>query len=331
MNSTPRHEITLKKLVYTMPGVDAVTVRRDVPYRATETGALGMDIYYPPDAGSEVVGRVLSDQPGATSATLPAVIFAIGFSDVGARTTLGCIVKEMESYIGWARLVAASGMVAITYENREPVADLHAVLQHVREHGAALGIDSRRIGVMGFSGNGPATLSTLMTGNLPRVACAVLCYAYLLDLDGFTGVAEAQTQWRFANPCAGISVDDLPHDLPLFIARAGQDQFAGLNDALDRFVAKALARNLPVTFVNHATGQHAFDVLDDSATTRDVIRQILSFMRFHLLESPRLGLEAVRCRPCSCWRQSSRAICRPGVRRPWIPWTRSRRSDRLTH
>ena len=29
-----RHPITLKKVRYTMPGVDAVTVRRDVAYKA---------------------------------------------------------------------------------------------------------------------------------------------------------------------------------------------------------------------------------------------------------------------------------------------------------
>jgi acetyl esterase/lipase len=194
---------------------------------------------------------------------------------------LGCAIKEMEWYIGWARLVAASGMVAVTYENRDPVEDLRAVLRHVRENGAALGIDARRIGVIGFSGNGPATLAALMDDR--ALKCGALCCPFTLDLDGATGVADAQAQWRFANPCTGRTVDDLPHDLPLFIARAGQDQFAGLNDAIDRFVAKALARNLPITLVNHATGPHAFDTADDSETTREIIRSILGFLRHHLL------------------------------------------------
>jgi hypothetical protein len=38
-------------------------------------------------------------------------------------------------------------MVAIAYTNREPVADLEALLQHVRDTAAALGVDGRRIGV----------------------------------------------------------------------------------------------------------------------------------------------------------------------------------------
>jgi dienelactone hydrolase len=283
MSDTPRHEVTLRKLVYAMPGADAVTVRRDLPYRTTEAGPLGIDLYYP----SSEVGRVLSDPPGAQSAgskrlrpTYPVVVFATGFSDAGARKMLGCPSKDMESYIGWARLVAASGMVAVTYENREPMEDLRAVLQHTRDNSVALGLDAQRIGLMGFSGNGPVTLSALMEDR--ALTCGVLCYPFTLDLDGATGVADAQAQWRFVNPCAGKTVDDLPQDLPLFIVRAGKDQFAGLNDALDRFVAKALARNLPLTVVNHATGPHAFDTADDSETARDIMRSILGFLRLHL-------------------------------------------------
>jgi hypothetical protein len=103
-----------------------------------------------------------------------------------------------------------------------------------------------------------------------------------LDLDGATGVADTAKLYGFANACAGKSVDDLPSDVPLFLVRAGREQFAGLNDALDLFLAKALARNLPVTLVNHATGPHGFDLDDDSETSREVVKQILAFMRFHL-------------------------------------------------
>ena len=94
--------------------------------------------------------------------------------------------------------------------------------------------------------------------------------------------AEAQKQWGFANPAAGKSVDDIPRDLPLLIVRAGGDEFPGLNAAIDRFAAGALARNLPITIVNHATGPHSFDLFDDSATSRVIIRQILAFLQFHL-------------------------------------------------
>jgi acetyl esterase/lipase len=105
----------------------------------------------------------------------------------------------------------------------------------------------------------------------------------MLDLDGDAYISEAAKIWGFVNPCAGKSVEDLPHDVPLFIARAGRDEMPHLNETLDRFLGKALTRNLPVTFVNYPEGPHAFDIHHDSETSREIIRQILAFMRFHLL------------------------------------------------
>jgi hypothetical protein len=266
---TQRHPITMQELVYTMPGVDAVTVRRDEQYRTTDAGPLTMDIYYPPDSKS------------GTQA--PAVIFVTGYRDAGARQMLGCALKDMACYVSWGKLAAASGIVAITYTNSEPAADIHAVIQHVRQNAASLGIDENRIGLWSGSGNVPNALAVLVQDAHDWLRCAVLCYGYTLDLDGSTGVADAARQWGFVTPCAGKSVDDLPRDIPLFIARSGQDQTPGLNDALDRFLGKALAGNLPVTFMNHSEAPHAFDVVHDSETSREIIRRILGFLQFHLL------------------------------------------------
>lgn len=265
---TEQGHVSKKRVVYTMPGMDGVTVRRDDVYRVTDEGALTMDLYYPPDAKS--------------GARLPAVVVVAGFPDPGVQKHVGCKFKEMGSSVSWGQLVAASGMVAITYTNREPAADVDALLQHVRQNATSLGIDENRIGVWASSGNVPLALSVLMQGSSDYLKCAVLCYGFMLDLDGATGVAEAARQWGFVNRCAGKSVSDLPKDLPLFIVRAGQDQFPHLNDAVDRFVANALTSNLPLTFVNHASGPHSFDLFDDTATSREIIRQILAFMRFHL-------------------------------------------------
>jgi hypothetical protein len=268
-DTQPDH-ISKKRVVYTMPGLDAVTVRRDEEYGVIDTGALTMDLYYPPDSNS--------------GTRTPAAIFVTGFNDVGAQRMLGCKLKEMGSYISWGHLAAASGLVAITYTNREPATDVHAVLRHVRQNAASLDIDQNRIGVWACSGNVPTALSVLMKDAHDYPKCAVLCYPYMLDLDGSTGVADAARQFGFVNPCAGKSVNDLPRDIPLFIARAGQDQMPGLNEALDCFLAKALTCNLPVTFVNHSVAPHAFDLFHDSEISREIIRRILAFLQFHLLE-----------------------------------------------
>src|SRR4029077_6893938 len=165
--NTPPDHISKRRVVYTMPGVEAVTVRRDEEYRASDAGALTIDLYYPPDSKS--------------GARTPAVIFVTGFSDVGAQKMLGCKLKEMGSYISWAELAAASGLVAITYTNREPASDVHAVVQHVRQNASSLGIDENSIGVWASSGNVPNALSALSQDAREYLKCAVLSYGYTLD------------------------------------------------------------------------------------------------------------------------------------------------------
>ncbi len=264
-------EIVKKTAVYQLPGMDAVTVHRDVVYLQTDTGDLTLDVYSP-----------TAPPDRATGARTPTVVLIAGYSDVGFGKMLGCRFKDMGSSVSWARLIAASGLTAITYANREPAADLRSLLGYLRQNAESLGIDETRIGAWASSGNVPLALSLLLRDAAPPLCCAALSYGFMLDLDGMTGTAEASKQFGFANPCAGKTLDDLAVDIPLFLARAGKDQFPHLNESIDRFVAGALARNLPVTLVNHPEGPHAFDLFLDNEMSREIIRQILGFLWFQL-------------------------------------------------
>jgi hypothetical protein len=157
------NDITKRRVVYRIPGMDAVKIRRDIQYRAS---GLTLDIYHPPDWESGV--------------RIPAVVFVSGYSDVGFQKMLGCRLKEMESYISWAQLTAASGIAAVTYSATEPAADIQALLEYVRENADSLGIDENRIGVWACSGNVPNALSILMQDARDYLKCAVLCYGILL-------------------------------------------------------------------------------------------------------------------------------------------------------
>jgi acetyl esterase/lipase len=265
---TQQYDISKKQVLYRMPGMESVTIQPDVAYRLTESGLLTMDIYYPGNRDRET--------------PLPAVVFVLGYPDPGVQAKLGCKAKEMGSYVSWARLAAASGIVGITYTNREPEADVRALLLYIRQNAETLGIDWNRIGLWSCSGNVPLALSLLMQEGGDYLKCAVLCYGFMLDLDGSTSVAESAGQWGFVNPGAGKSVDALPRDVPLFVARAGRDQFPHLNETMDLFLFKALSCNLAISLANHASAPHAFDLWDDSEATREIIRQVLGFLRFHL-------------------------------------------------
>jgi hypothetical protein len=267
MSEVQRAEITLKPVVYRIDGMEAAAIRKNVVYH-TNGGDLTLDAYYPSDFHS-------ADRR-------PAVILVVGYSDAGAQAKVGRKFKEMESLISWSRLIAACGLIAITYTNREPAEDLAAVLRYVRENAEALGVDGTRLGLWASSGNSPLALSALMQDSAKPIQCAAFFYPFLLDLDASALVANASKTFKFVNPCAGKTVDDLPFGVPLFLAKAGRDEFAGLNGAIDRFVCEALERNLPLTVVNHPTGPHAFDLLQDSAFSRSVVQQALKFLQSHL-------------------------------------------------
>jgi len=257
------------RVVYQMAGMEGASVRRGVEYLRTAAGPLTLDLYYP-------------NGHAAGGQRLPAVVIVLGYRDAGVTMPPGwCQFREMGMIVSWCRLFAASGMVGIAYETSEPTQDAISVLSYLRDHSAELGIDEGRIGIWAASGNAPVALSVLMDG---KARCGVLFCGMTLDLDGTTGIDEASRHYRFANPTAGRRVEDLPKDSALFLARGGQDEFAAINQALDRFVAEALRCNLPVTLINHPTGPHGFDYADDSETSRQIVRAALEFLQAKLAQ-----------------------------------------------
>ncbi len=182
----------------------------------------------------------------------PAVVFARGWPDPAGRFT------QLPPFTSWARLVAAAGLVGVLYRG-----ELEAAVRELARHPA---VDPERIALFGCSGHGPTALAQLARGGISRAA---LLYAYTLGAD------DAAAKFGFAAP--PTTIDELP-PVPMLVVRAGADEMPGLNAALDRFVALALARDLPVTVINHRGAPHAFDLADDSAATRDVLRAVIAFL-----------------------------------------------------
>ena len=267
MTQVPPRDLFTRRVCLQLDGMDDVTVRRDVAYGPPD-GRLSMDVYYPPDQTDD--GR------------WPAVIIVAGYSGAMEPRPTTLTYKEIGWTVSMCQLIALSGMVAIAYTNRDPVADLQALFEHIHECAQSLRIDPARIGIIAVSGNVPTALTTIMQDATRTPACAVFGCGFLLDLNDTTHVADAARQFGFANPGAGRAITDLRRDVPLLITRAGRDQFPGINASIDSFIRQGLIENLPITFVNHAEGPHAFDLFDDSRTSRDILRQTLRFLRQHL-------------------------------------------------
>ncbi len=264
----PPVPIARMQVLYRLPGMDAVTVRRDVEFPAADGAPLKLDLYLP---------------PGASAASRPPVVLiGEGYPEAGFERMLGCSFRAMGPVASWARLLAASGMAAIAGSNRAPAADARALLDFVRADGAQLGVDGGRIALWASSGNAPVALSLLLGRGNEAIRAAAFLYPFLLDLDGGTEVATAAATFRFADACAGRTLADLSAATPLLLVRAGRDETTGLNAALDRFTARTRERGLALTLVDHPEGVHAFDLFDDGAAARRAIEAVLDFLRRHL-------------------------------------------------
>ena len=238
-----------------------VAVRRSIPYASSHDLERVMDIYSP-----------------ECSEAGPAIVIATGYPKAGLMQYVGRSAREFGSVISWAQLLASHGVAAITYDAADPGTDLNRLIAHVRTDGLRWGIDGTRLGVLACSGNAPVALRAISESTL---RCAILMYGFSLDTTD-NRTAEAAQQFGFSNASAGLCVTDLSRDTNLLIVRAGQDAFEGLNETLDGMIADLLRHNSAVTIVNHATGAHAFDLMEDSDGTHAVIRQVLDFAQLRL-------------------------------------------------
>lgn len=250
---TEERPMHMQPIVYDIPA-EAVEVEREV-----ECGEMTLDFY-----------RASGDRARG------AVILVSGYRDSGFAKLVGCRFKEMRSVVNWAQLFAAAGTTAITYSSDNPAAALPQLFDAIREDRGRWNIDAEHVALYASSGNVPTALAALLRDSPATPRRAALAYGYMLDIDG--AVSEAATQFRFNNQLGGKTIDDIRPDVPIFIARAGRDQFPRVNETIDAFATGALARNLPITLANHPQGPHAFDLFDDSAATRAIIRNIVEFV-----------------------------------------------------
>lgn len=236
-------ELVMMPVVCKLPGMERVRVFQNLKYSDVDNPHLLMDVYTPPDL--------------AAGSQRPVVLFIHG----GARPEYR--IKDWGIYQSWGRLIAAAGMVGVTFTHRlgypEPFleqasADLQSALSYVRANGESWNADRDRIGLAAYSAGGQ-----LLDAPLRKTPDGVRCLAAFYALLGGS-----------------------PPAIPMFVARAGQDAVAGLNEAMDRFVASALACNAPITLMNHPGGEHGFDNQNDDDRSREIIRAAIEFMKTHL-------------------------------------------------
>jgi len=263
-------EMLAKRLVFPVPPIEDVEVRRDLVYKRQGRIELAMDVYTPPHASrASKLGAVLFVHGGPVPA------------DIHIQP------KDWGVYLSYGELAAAAGLAGITFNHRywsrtdldQSEADVVDAISYVRDNADSLSVDPNRLCLWAFSGGGPL-LSFALRERPDYIRCLVAYYA-VLDLRHLgerAGLEEAALQ-RFS--AAAHLGRENPTDLPIFLARAGQDR-QGINESIDRFVIRALAANATLDVANHPEGQHAFDILNDDARTHEIIGKTVEFIKTHL-------------------------------------------------
>ena len=255
-------------LVYKVAGMDKVNVVQNLKYTKTDDPNVLLDIYMP--SGT------------ASGEKHPIVIFIHG----GAKTEY--TPKDWGVYTTWGRLIAASGLVGVTFTHRlqypdqslEAAAqDVRAAIDYIRSNADKYKGDKQRMALVSYSAGGPM-LTLAMGGEMPFVRCLLGFYSFMdIRESDYRKTESAEALNRFSPITYLREPGKIP---PILIARAGRDEVPGMDDSIDRFVAEALTRNISITLANHPQGVHGFDNQNNDERSREIIRTAVEFMKVHL-------------------------------------------------
>jgi dienelactone hydrolase len=230
-----------KAVVVQIPGMHRAAATRNVVF--DRSPKLRMDVYRARSAR----GR------------LPAVLLA------------GPASRKSGQKVGWAQLIAASGLSAVAFDGRSggsprnAAEDVRSAIAYVRSHSKRLGIDPNRLCTLGFSA--PGHLWATMRDPQPWLRCNVAYYEPLdLQSPAFGDELSALANLRRS----GGSVP------PMLVVEAGSDE------SVDRFAAAAAELHADVRVVAYAGARARFDVGPRTARARAIVKQTLRFLRVRL-------------------------------------------------
>lgn len=261
-----REQLRTLRPALRLPGENDVVVRTGIPYRVVDGDTLLFDLYLP--AGEK--------RPRA------AVIFVTPASDA----------RDWPMMRGYGRLAAAQGLAAVVYAKRYErsevlpgAIDTGALLDHVVQNAAALGVDPARLALWAF-GTGGRLLATGMDVRRPEVRAIVGFYP-VLDLSDELPLYPDSLRFRVRTLASPVhALQDRPTVVPpTLLVRAVLDE-PMLNSGIDRFVHFALEADRPIELINVPGAGRGFDLLNDREDTRRVIRRAFEFVMEQLSGTP---------------------------------------------
>ncbi len=269
LESTAGQELELhqRRIVYQIPEMEVVVCHKGEIYYSVDSIDLETDIYTPPSLSK--------------GSKLPVVILTNNYPDATWNKNSGVCHKEWQMIISWAELIAASGMVAVTYQTKHSSSEADSLISYLSKNADKFNIDIDRIAVFGCSANALAAQS-LTQNDEYNIKCAIFYYGLLLTPDQ-KYYAELDTLSSYGFYFSDLrKISKIPKNIPLLVARAGMDHYSIMKKTTDHFIAEAIRSNAQLTFINYPEGKHDFDILDDTETSKIIIKQTVDFLTTHL-------------------------------------------------
>jgi tetratricopeptide (TPR) repeat protein len=182
---------------------------------------------------------------------LPLVIFNNG---VGSMD-----ITKWGIYKDWAKLIAASGMIAVNHLARPGSAfqDDETLADYLFAHSNELGIDQEKIALWTCSANARAG-TRMAIKTRPAIFKVLVVYYGIMD-----------------------SLGELRQDLPTLVVRAGLDvQF--INTGIDNFVQSSLQQDARIELINFLHGMHAFDIFTKTEESKAIVKKTVDFLKENL-------------------------------------------------
>jgi hypothetical protein len=202
-------------IVYRVPAMSEVQVRLDEEYEKDKF----LDVYYPP-------GYDFNTQ-------LPGVVVVNGLAGIKA--------KSMGRFMDWGLLLAAEGMIGITYDPVYADKDLSVLLDYLTANADELGIDKNRIGLLCYC----------------ETCCMGLRAMQMKDREFYQGLKAGAFLYG-TMPWS----DNISSDASILMVKTGKALDIRVKDSIEEFAETARNRGLTVEVYNHENGFKYFDITE---------------------------------------------------------------------
>jgi predicted esterase len=174
-------------------------------------------------------------------------------------------LKDSAAYTSWGRLVAASGMAAVTFNwDDTRLSDLVALITYLRENEKTLKIDTLKLCLAAFSAGVDPSLLAVLGDKLGPIDCFVGYY-------GSYSISSAVIN--------NAAIKKVPS---MLILHGTEDEVFPLRGA-ESCVDSATKLKLPAKLLIHSKGVHSFELRNDDNESKSLLKETIEFLKQALM------------------------------------------------